>query len=195
MFKTIFKNVNKNVKEGKKDLDQETIDIARLQIDHLLTETDNNDDNVIEENASSCSNQLPSINDNVNESFTLLSISDIPNEILNDSDLFDNFDDDKSDVSSVEENKPTNVTEVDLDKKKLINQIGSLQCLFTWNIKPKHKKNVILSIENNYGKYNLDISKPEFTFERYVTNMLIILSEIISKYCLLIMILIYFSGT
>lgn len=157
MFKTIFNKFDKKVKMGKKDSNPEAIDIARQQVDQMLIEMDD----VNDENMSSCDNQLM-YNDNINDGFELMSVNDI---FEGDSeDLVNSSDDDRSVVSSVEEKKRAEVN--DPSKKKLINQINSLQCLFTWNIKPKHKKNVILYIQNSYGEYNLDISSSEFKFER-----------------------------
>jgi len=174
MFKTIFNKFDKKVKMGKKDSNPEAINIARQQVDQLLTEMDDNDENI----SSSCDNQLM-FNENITDGFELMSVNDIFEE--NSEDLVNSSDENKSVVSFVGENKRAEVD--DPGKKKLINQINSLQCLFTWNIKPKHKKNVILSIQNSYGEYNLDISSAEFTFERYrYLTYRFVLSEIISKY-------------
>jgi len=49
---------------------------------------------------------------------------------------------------------------------QLLNQIKSLHCLFTWNLKPQKKQDFVTHIKNKYGNYNLDISVSEFTFVR-----------------------------
>lgn len=57
-----------------------------------------------------------------------------------------------------------------LDDKQ-IDEIGSLNCLFTWNLPHETynlKKDMIAHIKNKYGNYNMDISQPVFTFERYL---------------------------
>ncbi|VVC40331.1 Hypothetical protein CINCED_3A024167 [Cinara cedri] len=84
----------------------------------------------------------------------------------------DNFDDSKSEISSIGENTKT-TQDMDSNKKKTVNRINSLQCLFTWNLKPNNGQNMILMIQNKYGEYNLDISLPEFTFKRFVGNLII----------------------
>lgn len=57
-----------------------------------------------------------------------------------------------------------------LDNKQ-INEINSLNCLFMWNLPHETlKKDMIIYIQNKYGNYNMDISQPVFTFERYLYN-------------------------
>lgn len=60
----------------------------------------------------------------------------------------------------------------DCKKKELFDQIKSLHCLFTWDLKPPKKQNIITCIKNKYGCNNLDLSSysqtPEFTFVRFV---------------------------
>lgn len=55
-------------------------------------------------------------------------------------------------------------------KDELFNQIKSLHCLFTWDLKPQSKQDIISLIKNKYGSNNLDLLKylptPEFTFVR-----------------------------
>jgi len=79
------------------------------------------------------------------------------------------FDDTNNKTIGVEKNiqKPL----VDNHKKdELFNQIKSLHCLFTWNLKPQTKQNIISLIKNKYGSNDLDLLKylptPEFTFVR-----------------------------
>lgn len=52
--------------------------------------------------------------------------------------------------------------------KYIIDQINLMNCLFTWNLQTSYaKKDIISHIKKKYGNYNLDISLPVFTFERY----------------------------
>lgn len=57
-----------------------------------------------------------------------------------------------------------------MKKKELFNQIESVHCLFTWNLKPLSKQNIITNIENKYGVDNLDLIRylptSGFTFVR-----------------------------
>jgi len=54
----------------------------------------------------------------------------------------------------------------DTKETQLLNQIKSLHCLFTWNLKLQKTQDIITHIKNKYGYYNLDISVSEFTFVR-----------------------------
>lgn len=77
-----------------------------------------------------------------------------------DSDLVNN----KNDSKSIENTKQVPVEQT--IETQLLNQIKSLHCLFTWNLKTKKKQDIITHIKNKYGDYNLDISVTEFTFVR-----------------------------
>lgn len=166
MFKSLFNKYDKKTIKEKKYSEAEIIEIKRYRedVNKLL-------DNVIElgdelKEDSAYSGSPSTSTNNLIDDFEVLSISNNRSEYLNDEDSVDNFDDTQSEVSSIGENKQEFVE--DSNKKNIIKQINSLQCLFTWNIKPMHKKNVISLIQNRYGEYNLDISSPEFTFERFV---------------------------
>lgn len=54
----------------------------------------------------------------------------------------------------------------DFFPKKILNQIESLQCLFTWKLKSQKEQDLVTHIQKKYGDTNLDISVPEFTFVR-----------------------------
>jgi hypothetical protein len=158
MFATIYKSLfNKSKMENNK-LDPETVMKTRQNVENLLTDlcevndTLNDDDN----SSKSKDNSLESIE---------LSFDNIHLEYLNDNDSVDNFDDSKNDISFDGNNKPEVAQIENFDDKKLINQINSLQCPFTWNLKQNHK---ISRLQNEYGEYNLDISSQEFLFERLV---------------------------
>jgi len=166
MFASMFKSLlNKSIIDAKKEtigLEAETVKITRKDVEDMLIELDEVKDN--SDNDDNCS----VTKDNVTDAIELLSITDHHPEYLNDSDLVENFDDTKSEVSSIGENQLDVATVVNPDIKKTLNQINSLQCLFTWNIKSKNKKDLILYIRNKYGDYNLNITSSAFTLERWV---------------------------
>lgn len=159
MFNSLFNKSENKTEIQKNELPTE---ITKQDVEDMLTELDE-----LHENADNDSSHSMS-KDNVIEAMDLLSINDIRPEYLNDDCSVNNFDDTKSEVSSIGENKQDSVEVEDPDLKKIINKINSLQCLFTWKFKPKRKHNFISWIRNKYGEYNLDISSPEFTFERYL---------------------------
>lgn len=154
MFKSLFNKSDKQDKMKNVELKPEIVQKTRQGIENMLTELidfkENSDYNT----------------DNVIEAIEYLSIADTYSENLDNSSTVDNIDDSISEVSSIEEIKKNSDENGDPNKKKIINQINSLQCLFTWNIKPYNKKNLISLIQNKYGEYNLNISSAEFTLER-----------------------------
>lgn len=162
MFKSFFKKSNKSTRsENKTDL--KTVYDTRQNVQEMLTQLDE-----IKYNLDDCDKQVLSINDLAIEALSIVDTDS--NKFSNDSDSIDNFDDTKSEVSSIGENKET---PVDQSNTKIVNQINSLQCMFTWNLKPKNQKDIVSLIKNKYGDYNLDISSLEFTFERldYTYNL------------------------
>ncbi|CAI6352357.1 unnamed protein product [Macrosiphum euphorbiae] len=169
MFASMFKSLlNKSVIDAKKEtiaiaVEDETVIITRKDVEDMLTELDE-----IKDNDDNCSGTK-----DVTDAIESLSISDYHPEYLNDSASVDNFDDTKSEVSSIGENQLAVTTVEDPDIKKTLNQINSLQCLFTWKIKSKRKKDLILYIRNKYGEYNLNITSTEFTLERFIGNIII----------------------
>lgn len=155
MFSTLFQSLFTKNKQNAKTIDDlQIVDtIYKKEIESKLDELNE----LLVDNSSNVS---------INDAFEQISISDFhaDNELINDEPV-DNFDDSKSEISSIEEKAPL-LQETDSANKKIINQINSLQCLFTWNIKPNNNKNIILKIQKKYGEYNLNISSPEFTFPR-----------------------------
>lgn len=163
MFKSLFNKFDKKTVKKNNKLETEIIEIQRFRedIDKLL-------DNVIElgdevNEVPLKGGSLSTSTNNLTEDIELLFIDDAHLKFIDDSELVD-FDDAQSEVSSIGENKLESVE--DSSKKSIINKINGLQCFFTWNIRPTHKKNVISFIQNRYGEYNLNISSMEFTFER-----------------------------
>lgn len=166
MFKSLFKKSVKNPKKNENKpssyLVEEFVQITTQDVENMFTELDEIKGN--SNNESNCS----TTND-VIESIDLLSLTDTHLECSNDIDFIDHFDDTKSKVSSTGENKEE-AAKVAEDPSAIITdfQISDLQCPFMWNIKPNKNRNIILSIQNKNGEYNLNISLPEFTFERYL---------------------------
>lgn len=166
MFKSLFNKSDEGIKnEGKQKTEAEIIEIKRCREDvNKLLDSVVDSELGVELKEDSVNGRTPSTStNNLVECFEYLSVSDTRSEYLNDSGSIDDFDDTPSEVGSIEENRQEFVEDPD---KNIINQINSLQCLFTWNIKPIFKKNIISLIQSKYGDYNLNISSSEFTFER-----------------------------
>lgn len=160
MFKSMF-NKSKNKTEIQKiKLKQE---ICKQDVEDMLTELGE-----FHESTDIDGDQSASKDSVIEEAMDLLSITDICSEYLIVNESTNNFDDSKSEVSSIEENVKDSAEVEDPEMKKMMNKVNNLQCLFTWNLKPNKKHNFILYIQNKYGEYNLDITSPEFTFERYL---------------------------
>lgn len=166
MFKSLFDKSEKNLKIDKTETESEIVEITTEDVENMLTEL-----NEIKKNSNNDTDNHCSTTKDVTEAIDLLSIADTNSELSYD-DLADHIDDTKSEVSSIGENnqESAKVTE-DTAAIKIVNQINNLLCPFTWNIKPNKNKNVIISIQNKFGEYNLNISSSEFTFERYVMNV------------------------
>jgi len=166
MFASMFKSlVNEPCNKVKKELSVESgpEKITKKDVEDMLTSlNDMNVDKKILDNSGSCSVSL----DNIIDLIESMPIDDTNPEYLNDSASVDNFDDTKSEVSSIGENQLACETVENSNKTNTANKIHNLQCLFTWNIKPNNKKNMISSIHDKYGEYNLNISSTEFTIER-----------------------------
>lgn len=158
LFKSFFKKNSKNVR--KLDLNSDTVLISKQDVEDMLTQLNENEDYSYNGDAQSVSS------DNVAETLDLLSIDDTHLDGVDDNGSTIQNDETKSEISSVGQNAQESVKVEDPNVQKTINQINSLQCPFTWNIKPNKQKNLISFIQNKYGEYNLDISLPEFTFER-----------------------------
>lgn len=162
MFKSLFDKNKKNPKMDKKEPESEMVEITAKDVEDMLIEL-----NEMKNNSSNDIDNHCSLSNDVTEAIDLLSIVDTNSEISNDD--FDNLDDTTSEVSSIgEKNQVPKKAAEDEGAVKLVNQINNLLCPFTWNIKPNNNKNVILSVQNKFGEYNLNIISPEFTFERYV---------------------------
>lgn len=167
MFASMYKSLfNQSEMENDK-LDPELVVKTRQNVENLLTDLYDVNDTLNDDDSNSTSNDtsLEAIE---------LSLANIHLEYLNDNDSVDNFDDSENDTSLVSNNKPETAQIENSDNKRLINQINSLQCPFTWNLKRNHSKFMISRIKNKYGEYNLDISSQEFTFERLVSNQICI---------------------
>lgn len=167
MFKSLFKKSSKKDKTGSSSVESQLVEITKNDVKDMLISLNEIDVDVKE----ILDNSLSSVSlDNIIDGIDEIPIVETHQEYFNDSASVDNFDDTKSEVSSIGENQEAVENS---DKNNTANKINNLQCLFTWNIKPNNKRNMILSIQNKYGDYNLDISSSEFTFERYVGNIII----------------------
>lgn len=158
LFKSFFKKNNKNVQ--KLDSNADMVVISRQDVEEMLSRLNENEhylDNGDDQSVSS---------DNIVETLDSLSIADAHLDYVNDNGSTIQNDETKSEISSIENNSQEPVKVEDPSVQKTVNQINSLQCPFTWNIKSNKQKDLISLIQNKYGEYNLDISSPEFTFER-----------------------------
>lgn len=92
--------------------------------------------------------------------------------------LQEHVDDDFNGVIDVFRRYTVKTTNVNDDKskrslifvnKKYADRMNSLNCLFTWDLHSStSNKDIIAHIKRKYGDYNLDITRPVFTFERYI---------------------------
>ncbi|XP_060853539.1 uncharacterized protein LOC132931653 [Rhopalosiphum padi] len=145
MFSSMFKSlVNVSNKQNSIEHKRQNIDVLKLLNE---IEDDNSTENIV------VSKVLP-----LEISTKDLSIS---------SDLVNS----KNDFKSIEQKKQVPVEQI--KETQLLSQIKSLHCLFTWNLKPQKKQDIITHIKNKYGNYNLDISVTEFTFVRFIGNLII----------------------
>lgn len=164
MFSAMFKSLFTNVKN--KQNDESEFQIVNVTYKEEI-ESKLNELNEIKEKSDNGNNEYINKQDII-DTFEIMSIADsLADNDFKDNDSVSNFDDSKSEISSIGENT-SSLKDEGPDKKKTINQINTLQCLFTWNIKSNNRKNIIGLIKHTYGEYNLDISKPEFTFQRYI---------------------------
>ncbi|XP_027838354.2 uncharacterized protein LOC114120598 [Aphis gossypii] len=175
MIWLLFKNCSKNKKSKtiKSDENYLQVNNSKSIIQELLPKLD-------------IFNDLDTSNDNIfvtDKHFAYLSISDPYNE-------FKNCTPEKTEAekSVVIENDIEVIKEIDdleanIEDAMVINNrfskvsekhLKSLQCPFTWDFEPEvWKKNVANRIEKNYGKYNTNISSVRFSFEKYISNLLI----------------------
>jgi len=173
MYASLFKSLfNKSGKKDKKELitvESGQFDITKNDVEDMLNSL--NEINVdVKETLDNSISRSVSL-DNIIDGIESMPIDNTHPDYLNDSASVDNFDDTKSEVSSIGENQVACETDENSKKTNTANKINSLQCLFTWNIKSNDEKNMILLIHNKYGEYNLNISSPEFTFERYIGDI------------------------
>jgi len=177
MFKLLFNKCEKKAQMAICAIEFEIAEVAIKDTKHLLSEINKLKKNV--DNGGSCSvsekniiNTIEILQDILSHLFlpsSMIGLNVFPNHLIDDSSV--EYIDTKSEVNSIRKKYHTVLsTLVEYpNTKRIVNQINNLQCLFTWNIKPNNKKNVILRIWNKYGKYNLNISSSEFTLERYVS--------------------------
>ncbi|XP_026823304.1 uncharacterized protein LOC113561210 [Rhopalosiphum maidis] len=175
MIWLFFKNCSKNKKSKtiKSDDNYLQVNNSKSIINELLPKLDVFDD-------------LDTSNDNVffmDKHFAYLSIVDPYNEFKESTP-----EKTEADKSVVIENESEEINEVDdleasiKDAMVINNRFGkvtqkhlkSLQCPFTWDLEPEvWKKNIANRIEKKYGKYNTNISSVRFSFEKYISNLII----------------------
>jgi len=173
MFKLLFNECEKKTKIATHAIEFKIAENTRKYVKELLTEIKKVNKNA--DNGDSCSVSKNNIND------AIQILQDILHNFLsakshlyafpkysNKGASVEHFDYTKCAIKSFGKNRLVSALVKDPNTKRIVNQINNIQCLFTWNIKPNNKKNVILSIWNKYGEYNLNISSSEFTLERYV---------------------------
>lgn len=167
MFELLFNKCERKKKIAVQSIESEIVEITIKDIKELLTEIKTN--LYYEDNGSVSRNNLIDAIEILTD-ILLHSVSSMSNfpKYLNNGALVEHFDFTKCVTNSIGENLLVSSLAKDHNTKKLINQINNLQCLFTWNINSNGKKNIVLWIWNKYGEYNLNISSPEFTLERYV---------------------------
>jgi len=167
MFELLFNKCEEKLKIAMQSIESEIVESTIKDTKELLTEIKKKLD--YEDNGSVSKNNLIDaiklLQNILNHS--LSSMSNFP-KYLNNGALVEDIDFTKCATNPIGENPLVSSLAKNPDIKKIINRINNLQCLFTWNIKPNGKKNIILWIWNKYGEYNLNISSPEFTLERYV---------------------------
>jgi len=172
MFKLLFNDCEKKIRIATHAIEFEIAENTRKYVKELLTEIKKVNKNA--DNGDSCSVSKNNINDAIQILQDILHhfLSSISNlyafpKYSNNGASVEHFDYTKCVINSFGKNQLVSASVKDPNTKRIVNQINNLQCLFTWNIKPNDKKNVILWIWNKYGEYNLNISSSEFTLERY----------------------------
>lgn len=158
MFKSLFDKTQKTRKtKNNYESEWEHVEFASRNVEQMLTELKEvpSIDGLMEAIDLSATDSRSECSSDGGDTFDENSVDDTDGEIVA-------VDEQASSVTVVEHGSPVE----DPIRKKLVNQIGSLQCLFTWNLNPPRSPDRILKIKNEYGEYNLDISTREFTLER-----------------------------
>ncbi|XP_029344439.1 uncharacterized protein LOC100168220 isoform X2 [Acyrthosiphon pisum] len=178
MFKLLFNECEKKTKIARHAIEFEIAENTQKYVKELLTEIKKVNKNA--DNGDSCSVSKNNIID------AIQILQDILHHFLSSKSHLhafpkysnkgasdEHFDYTKCATNSFGKNRLVSALVKDPNTKRLVNQINNIQCLFTWNIKPNNKKNLILWIWNKYGDYNLNISSSEFTLERFIGNLII----------------------
>ncbi|XP_022166150.1 uncharacterized protein LOC111030787 [Myzus persicae] len=179
MFESLFNKCEKKAKVATHAIEFEIGENTRQIIRELLTEINKINKNVTNGDSSSESKNnmiaIELLQDILSHSLfslpsSLINVDDLPNNLK---DSVQNVGNIKSKLNSFGKKKQTSAFVKDPNTEGILNQINDLQCLFTWNIIPNKKKNLILWIWNKYGEYNLNISSSEFTLERFIGNLIV----------------------
>lgn len=154
MLKSLVPNNNNNMKEDN-NLKQK--EIEKFETRQQIVSQVNIISNEIKEKLNDNSEE----SDIINADFNIESTINNFKKLSIGPGVIDRFDEIKIKNSTIGENKS-----VDHQNRKLLDQIESLHCLFTWKLKSRKELDTVRHIENKYGANNLDISLPEFTFAR-----------------------------
>lgn len=165
MFQTLYNHSDKKTEIEKNNSKLEIIECIRQNIEQLLN-YDTELDSEVKENPAygDCPSTLQYYIDVGIEFLAIL--DNTRTEYVNYDGPVNDFSGTQSEVGLITENKHVFDKVEDPNKKIIIDQINNLQCPFTWNIKSICKIKTISLIQKKYGEYNLNISVPEFTFER-----------------------------
>lgn len=163
MFQSLYNHSDKSTEIEKNNSKLEIIECIRKKIEQLLS-YDTELDGEVKENPD---DSISTLKYYVDMGFEFLAILDnIRTEYVNYDGSVNDLSGKQSEVEPITKNKQVFDKVKDPNNKIFIDQINNLQCPFTWNIKSVGKNKTISLIQNKYGEYNLNISLPEFTFER-----------------------------
>lgn len=164
MFRSLYNHSDKKTEIEKNNAKLKIIEYIRQNIEQLLND-DTELDGEVKENLDYGDNPS-TLKNYVDMGIEFLAILDNTyTKYVNNSSV-NSFNSTPNEVGSITENKQVFDKVKDPNKNILFNQINKLHCPFTWNIKPMCKNKTIISKQNKYGEYNLNISLPQFTFER-----------------------------
>lgn len=155
MYKSLKSKLNNNNIKEDNNLEQKKIEKfeTRQQIVTHVNIISNKVKGKLNDNSEEC--------DIINADCNIESTIKTFKKLSIDPGVIDSFDEIKIKNNAIGENKS-----VDPQKRKLLDQIESLHCLFTWKLKSRKERDIVGHIKNKYGANILDISLPEFTFAR-----------------------------
>lgn len=138
----VFKKKSVGQHNDKGNSKQDTVEIAQKNVKILLNKINQESENYSVENISSGDSEVFSSSMCLEKSIKCNFLDNCKNASI------------AKNQTSVE----------DIKKNKLYNEIESLHCLFTWQL--KSEKDIVANIKNKYNDNILDLSLSEFTFVR-----------------------------